>query len=209
MKKLVIFLSLILFFIFSCSGQDEQQPSTDASETVQLAELQSVCGKYLYPALYYLEVPLKDYSWQDILIGQPADAFSDFIDEPEKDEILHQFEDYVNTGSTTIILNRIRKWCIAAIAWHEQDGSTLSTEEILAGFYVKEQYKPLFEPYQNRPVFTLPNAAPLDKIASLSSAELSDLINGWFTLLSGLPDQEFENSLIDAGLSVTDQDANF
>jgi hypothetical protein len=206
MKRLLFIFLPVCFISASCSGSGDQQPPAIPEESNLLAELPSACGKYLYPALYSLEIPLPETAWKDILIGQPADVFSDFLNENDKAEILDQFKDHFSDSGETAAINRIRKWCIAAIAWHESTGIETSTEEFLAALYEKDRYSRLFEPYQNRPVFAFGNSDPIDKIASLSSAELTQLINDWFKLLSGLPDREFEDALSEAGFSVWNND---
>lgn len=196
MKRFTVFVSVFLLFI-SCSNSQPNPPQSSA--TIHPETVLDKCGSFIYPALYHLNLVSGKINWPDVLMGQPADAFSDFIPEKQREQIKTQFISHFSRAKKSGIIDEqiswVSRWCVAAQSWYQQDGYHVSLEEFLAFLYSDEQFKALFEPYRERPIFQSGEPEPIDKVASLSSAEVHSVLSNWFTLLSKLSQNEFDRAL--------------
>ncbi len=200
-KYLLSTLALIslLFSLQSC-GETDTKPDRGKESVSLPASLEEHCGKHLYPAIYHLPQTTHLFGSEDeqIWIGQPVDAIYSMLNESERKGLTNELNRfYINLESEEErfrLEQQFLQWCTAyqLYRFHSED---ISREELLAEWYTSQEYRYLFADFETRPFFQSDEAEPIDKMASLSSAESNQLVANWITTIAQYPPADFEEWL--------------
>lgn len=187
--------SILILFLLSACSQNRQAENTIVGKFPE--EIISECREAIYPSAYHLFEIFPQNSNQGVPAGMSVFSFHEFLSETEKDQIKIELNKRFQESSESnraLMIKNTSQWCL--FYFHiDQIQSQLSTEEILAGLYNSSRYEYLFLQYSERAMFMLDEADPIDRVATLSSSESSDIINKWITFTSKLSPEKFEKEI--------------
>jgi len=192
------FISL-LYLLQSC-GESDNKPGRGVESASLRSSLEEHCGKHLYPAIYHLPQTshLFDNGDEQIWMGQPVDALYSMLSNSEREGLkndLNRFYRDLESEEQRLRLEQLfLQWCTAYQVYriHSEE---ISQEELLAEWYISQEYRHLFADFENRPFFQFDETEPIDKTASLSSAESNRLVADWITSIALYSTADFEDWL--------------
>lgn len=191
----------LVILIFGCSNSESNRSENQVENEQQLIEVNDLyqqCDDTLFAAIYYHPTTRSLYNDPSRWSGQPVNAFYDLLSDERKETLLLELHGIIssesNEDSATELSNQLSKWCEVAsnIAHAETD---LSREELLAELYESDRFNYLFLEFSDRTQFQNDELSPLDKVASLSSAESSNVISTLITDLSMSRSSSFDDEL--------------
>ena len=184
----------MLLILSGCEKDTPPEIKTSVEESLQ-ANVVTECDDGLFPAIYHLPHTSGLFSDDSKWVGQPVTAFASVLTEAEKEQLtikLNQLlETLVKDEYRTELLQILRQWC-SAYRYYQIYSESMSTEELLAEWYSSSEYRPLFDEFKSLPMFEAEEADPIDKAASLSSAQSHQLIADWITLVAQYPAAQFQ-----------------
>jgi hypothetical protein len=192
------FLVITILILSGCYDKNTPSKTETTVEKSLPAEVLTDCDEGLYPAIYHLPHTSGLFSDDSNWAGQPVTAFATMLSPEEKEDLenkLHQlFESLADDEYRTDFEQTLRQWC-SAYWYYRKYSESMSTEELLAEWYSSPDYRPIFEKFETLPMFMEEEADPIDKAASLSSAQSHQLIADWITFVAQYPPTEFENRI--------------
>ncbi len=151
--------------------------SESESTSIQWRDLKEQDNGRFFAALYYLPVTGNLYANRSRWAGYQPAGFAQQLDHPEMETLFESFIDMVselNPGERRTLADQIKLWGIYEKILSQIE-SGHSTEEALAVYWEIEAfsalYLPSFEARNIEPV----QWDPIDLVATLSSAEVSDI----------------------------------
>lgn len=175
---------LILFLAAACSSDREPGTSetfTDERIAIEAEDVLKECGSLIYAAIYFTPEVSEQFDWPGIVHGQPPHAIHEYLSGEESGLLLEMLDEFpqepLHPESNRALLARLKDWCTIYTLFLSQ--TDRSIEEFFADVYISGEFPGIFEPYADRSVFQSHEPAAIDRIASLSSAEIHDLSGRW------------------------------
>lgn len=196
----LLFSAFMLFLLSTaCTpSNEEDEPPTEVGQVQNAAEIYQICGDTLFAAIYHNPQTHHLFEESSAWIAQPVSAFSDLLNEPQKEKLLTGLHNGINNAvsrkSAAGLSNSLTRWCRTYDTLNGLEEG-LSREELLALLLDSDRFNYLFLSYQEQSVFREENFSSLDKTASLSSAQGNEIISTLITDLSMQRPEVFERDL--------------
>jgi hypothetical protein len=167
-----------------CQQEPDQHPSVNPetesesdSTPIPWRDLKEHDKGRFFAALYYLPVTGNLYANRSRWAGYQPAGFAQQLDPPEMETLFESFIDMVselNPGERRTLADQIKLWGIYEKILSQIE-SGHSTEEALAVYWEIEDFRALFLPsFESRNIDPA-QWDPLDLVATLSSAEVSNI----------------------------------
>ncbi|WP_069130980.1 hypothetical protein [Rhodohalobacter halophilus] len=182
-----VFTIILSFLLFSCANSEQEKETDDAEHSfmqLTVTELYTQCDDTLFAAIYHHPVTRTLYNNPTFWAGQPVSAFHDLMNTDQKEKLLmelHQIMDETTDRDLWAeVSNQLSQWCKTSDVVDHAEKS-LSREEILATLYSSDRFSYLYNEFESRDLFQNDEMLPIDKVASLSSAQSNGVITTLIT----------------------------
>lgn len=204
MFRIIGFLTLITILIGCSPSGEKTEDNTEGLniEVINATQLYSKCDDTLFAALYHHPGTHSLFSNPSEWTGQPISAFYQVMSTDKKETLLMKLHQLLSSEQNKSVAgelsHQISHWCEIAFVVDKFE-QKMSREELLAKLYQSDRFNYLFLEFGNRSVFQEDELSNLDKVASLSSAQTSEIISTLVTdlAMSRAPNYEAEREKLE------------